>query len=121
MSKVITVKQALEIMDSGDTFSLVCVTYDRQRKKGGNLLEIHEARMDKKNAFGDRPEAAGRPPTDYEAKLAALQEPDKGRNPNHQHWYTRNIRPLANGHPLTDLVKIHPPLLIEFNGLPVVP
>jgi hypothetical protein len=123
MSKIITVKAALEIMDSGATFSLTCVTYDRTRKKGGKLLEIEEARIDKKmtNDPMTNDGAATRPPTDFEAKLAALQDPDTGKNPNHQKWYTRNIRPLANGHPLTDLVKIHPPLLLQFNGMQVVP
>lgn len=125
---VITVTECLKIMDTGTPFSCLVVTYDRTRKKGGKLLEIPQARIDRKTDFvipeGNLGEAAPRPMTDYEAKLAALRTPHeggRGANPNHSHWYTRNLTILADGHPLTDLVKIHPPLMIEFNGIPVVP
>jgi hypothetical protein len=131
--KIITVKQCLEIMDSGKPFYCLVVTYDRQRRKGGRIMEM-DAQIEKKGAhdwqlpsreIGTRPEeqpaAAARPMTDYEAKLAALSAPDDtSRNPNHKHWYTRNVRVLVNGHP-TDIVKIHPPILWEFNGMQVVP
>jgi hypothetical protein len=127
MSKIITVKQCIEIMDSGSTFSCLVVTYDRSRRKGGKPLEIPQARIDRPQSEIRNPqsEIAPRPMTDYEAKRFALENPLEGagggRNPNHQKWYTRNVRPLADGHPLTDLVKIHPPLLLEFNGMEVVP
>lgn len=123
---VITVSECLKIMDSGSPFSCLVVTYDRTRKKGGKLLEIPQARIERKaddpNTQYPIPNTGQRPPTPHEAKLAALASPSAGgRNPNHSHWYTRNLTILADGHPLTDLVKIHPPLLIEFNGMEVVP
>lgn len=127
MSKIITVAECLRIMESHVPFSCLVVTYDRNRKKGGKLLEIPEARLDRKagpdcHLPTDELPNAPRPMTDYEAKRHALTEPaDGSKNPNHKQWYTRNIRPYAAGHPLTDLVKIHPPLLIEFNGKTVVP
>jgi hypothetical protein len=116
--KIITVAQALAILDTGQPCHVVCVTYDRSRKKGGKLLEL-DCRLEKKATTDST--IGQRPPTEFEAKLAALKEPGGSKNPNHQQWYTRNIRPLANGHPLTDLVKIHPPLLVQFNGMTVVP
>jgi hypothetical protein len=41
---------------------------------------------------------------------------DAGRNPNHQWHYTRNIRLLSQGMATESIIKIHPPLIIEFNG-----
>lgn len=43
------------------------------------------------------------------------------RNPNHATHYTRNIRILMDGQPTEAIVKIHPALIIEFNGQPTTP
>ncbi len=40
------------------------------------------------------------------------------RDPNHGAHYTRNIRVIIDGHQTEILYKIHPLLIIEFNGQP---
>ena len=124
---IITVGQALKIIHSGAPFTFQVVTYDKTRKKGGRLIE-GEARLLKKNdhpdpelEFPDMP--AARPMTEIEAKKAALDLPATGssKDPNHHYHFTRNIVLLADGHPVHPPLKIRPPLLIQFNGMEVVP
>ena len=120
MKSVITVAQALKTMETGAPFKLAFVKFDRQRKTGGELREI-EARLcisDKKKAL---PVIEGRDMTPRERKLHEIQNPDTSRNPNHRHWYTRNVEITVNGHPTGEIIKVHPPLFVEFNGMRVVP
>ncbi len=119
---IITIAQVLKEMETGQPFTLSCVTYDRKRKSGGQLLE-GEGQLLMADADGKEPGTSptDRPPTDYEAKLAALADGPASRNPNHRKWYTRNIRLLADGHPTGEIRTVHPPLFIEFNGRVVVP
>ena len=60
-----------------------------------------------------------RPPTFLEAKAQQLAMAK--RNPRHRRWYTRNICLLQNGVLTSIIRKIHPPLILEFNGQIVVP
>jgi hypothetical protein len=43
------------------------------------------------------------------------------RKPNHAWHYTRNVRILSEGMATEAIVKIHPPLIIEFNGQTTTP
>ena len=120
MANIITVAQALKQMETGNPFTLAFVKYDRRRRTGGELREI-EARLcisDKKKA---PPVVEGREMTPRERKLHELKYPDNSRNPNHRHWYTRNVEITVNGHPTGEIIKVHPPLFVEFNGMRVVP
>ena len=104
-------------MDSGATFSMKVVAYDRRRKKGGEIIEYSEAELARKNkeielVLGQRAM------TPIEVKKQQLLA---SRDPHHKKWYTRNIRVLQNGHPTSLIKKIHPPLVLEFNGQKVVP
>jgi len=100
---MITLTEILRYMESGKPFSLKVVAYDRDRKKGGEILHFPEARL----VRHDKPSAASRPPTKKEALIERRQ--------NHFSHYTRNIQILADGTPTSIIRKIHIPLIIEFN------
>lgn len=115
---MIAIRECLEVMHSGAVFSLKVVTYDRRRKdKSGKIIEYPEASLVWGDGGNDRskPRRSERPPTPLERSLSGMDDMDK-RNPNHQGWYTRNIRLYQQGLPTEAIKKIHPPLIIEFNG-----
>lgn len=121
---MISIRQCLEIMHSGAVFSLKVVAYDKRRKdKTGQVKEYREAVLVWGNGEKSRKTTPGeRQPTALERSLlseAPIQ--DTGRNPNHQWHYTRNIRLLMDGLPTESIKKIHPPLIIEFNGETTTP
>lgn len=123
---LITITSALKIIQSGQPFTFQCVTYDRTRKKGGKIIEGEAKLLQKEEhpnpEFEFPHEPAARPMTETEEKISRLHSIGDGRkNPNHHLHFTRNIVLLANGHPVHPPIKIHPPLLIEFNGKTVVP
>jgi hypothetical protein len=66
----------------------------------------------------DEIEKLNRPATKAET---AVLDIGKKYQPNHQPNYTRNVRLTSAGTPTSIIKKIHPPLLIEFNGKIVVP
>lgn len=120
---MITIGKCLEWMHSGKPFSLTAVSYDERRPaKCGRVLVYPEAVLVWGNGGSDRTNgtAAERPMTALEAKLSMPAASDKAsagkRNPGHSEWYTRNIRELQDGAPTAIIRKIHPPLIIEFNG-----
>lgn len=108
-NQLITTKKMLEIMETGATFSMRWVTYDRKRKKGGRILEVKEARLTQPRKKRER----GRPLTQIERKKIF-------KAPNHRKWYTRNLVVLQNGEETSEVVKFHPPLVIEFNNYTVI-
>lgn len=121
---MIAIKQVLEVMHSGAVFSLRVVTYDKRRKeKRGQVLYYPEAQLVWGDGGSDRTAKAGeRQPTDLERALTGSQpQSETKRNPNHAWHYTRNIRILQDGKPTEVIVKIHPPLIIEFNGQTTTP
>ncbi len=105
-------------MHAGEVFSLKVVSYDRRRRdKCGQVQEYKEAMLVWGDGGSDR---ASKQP---ERGLTALERAVIGagvevdrRNPNHADWYTRNIRILQQGQETEMIRKIHPPLIIEFNG-----
>lgn len=114
MDEVITIRECNHIMKSGNIFSFKCVTYDKKRKRGGELMEFDEAVLMERPKDDDISKDMGRPLTESEkVEVKKLQ----------RHWdnYTRNLRILQNGTPTSIIKKIHPPLLIEFNGKQVIP
>lgn len=119
---MISLKKVLEVIHTpGEVFSLKVVSYDRRRKdKTGVVQEYAEAQLLWGDGGSDRVKGPSgeRPLTDLERSMLdadAGQEADS-RKPNHQVWYTRNIRLLQHGQPTAIIKKIHPPLIIEFNG-----
>lgn len=118
---MITIRECLEIMHSGESFSLKVVSFDRRRKdKTGQVQEYQEAQLVWGDGGNDQVKPQGeRPQTDLERALGGTVM-DK-RDPHHADWYTRNIRILQNGQRTEMLRKIHPALIIEFNGQTTCP
>ena len=111
---MIALRDVLNTMEAQDElfqpkpFSLKCITYDAQKKTGGEILTIDKAIL---SEAGKR--AAGSPRN--AAQEIINQERSVGRrkrNPGHHDNYTRNIEVLPGG----NIRKIHPLLIIEFNG-----
>jgi len=119
---MLSIRQCLEIMHSGAVFSLKVVKYDKRRKaKTGQVMEFEEAKLVWGDGGSDRVVMKGeRDPTALERSLMAVRQ-DHSRNPNHAWHYTRNIRILSSGLATEMMVKIHPPLIIEFNGQTTTP
>lgn len=111
---MITFRQTLNYMETGEVFTCRVVSYDHTRKKGGDVNEYEAVLLTR-----DEEEAieTGRPKTRLErGETRALP-----RRPNHAHWYTRNIRLVSQGLPTMVIKKIHIPLMVNFNGQTVVP
>ena len=118
---MISIKKCLEVMHSGAVFSLRVVSYDKRRKdKTGKVREYAEAVL----LWGDEKEVGSKKRSEREmtalekSLMAAPPIAETERNPNHAIHYTRNIRILMDGQPTEAVVKIHPALIIEFNGEP---
>ena len=112
MPETITIRDCRKVMDAGEVFSFKCVSYNKQKKKGGKIKEVLEARLTK--VRGVKSQESAQPATGNRQ----LETP---KQPAHFKNYTRNIVVLINGHPTSEIMKIHPPLLIQFNGMKVTP
>jgi len=109
----ITVRDMIKYMESGGAFSLIYITYDAKRNKGGKVISYPEAML-----LQSTIQQGQRQATAQEAKQEELKRLRK--DPNHGRWYTRNIRLLVNGYPSSVKKKIHPPLVVVFNDQIVV-
>lgn len=119
-SHMLSIRQCLEIMHSGAIFSMKVVTYDRRRKsKSGRVIEIAEAKLVWGDGEAKKENKGERAPTALEKSLMASNV--NRRDPNHSWHYTRNIRLYNDGAPTESMMKIHPPLIIEFNGQTTTP
>lgn len=101
----ITLKDIVAQMQTGEVFSCTVISYDKKRKTGGRVLEYAQLRL----VGFDRKEKKSRP----ETRLETLQR--KTKAPRHYKHFTRNAQILVNGHPTSQVVKIHPPLVTKFN------
>ena len=107
----ITLLDMLKQMKTGEPFSCTVVTYDRKRSKGGTIIEYGEARLYEPRAQ----QAATRAATRVEQLREELKS-SHTRRPNHGKYFTRNIQLLINGHPTSEIRKMHPPLVVIFNN-----
>lgn len=123
MSEFISISEVLEYLHSGKPFvNMKVVTYDHfRRDRSGKILHIPEGVL-----LWGKPKT-GKEPGERdltEAERAAIAGTEtpllEKRNPNHRKWYTRNIRQFVGGQPTESIIKIHPALIIEFNGLKTV-
>lgn len=116
---MITTREMLKQMETGEVFSLTVSTYDRKRKKGGEVVHYPEARLVQSL---EKEIKVGRALTRNEAFAAvASGQAEQKRDPNHRLWYSRNLRIVQEGHDTSIIRKFHPPLVSEFNGHTVVP
>jgi hypothetical protein len=114
----ISIKEALAYMESGKIFSCKVVSYNRKSDKGGEIKHYPEALLLRQV---EETQTNDRPMTTIERLQAKIEMPKLHKNPNHHIHFTRNIRDVQDGHPTGIIYKIHPPLLLEFNGLTVTP
>jgi hypothetical protein len=115
---MISIAQCLERMHNGELFSLKCVSYDRRRKdRRGQVIEIKQGKLVWGDGGSDRVAAQGeRPLTELEKKLVNAKFDKIVKKPAHQVNYTRNVRVYIDGHSSELIKKVHPALIIEFNG-----
>lgn len=111
----------LRRMETGEAFSLTYVTYNRKKGAGGKVVQLGECVL--LQADKEARAAVGRQLTPVELRGAEVREEGAARrkDPHHKAWYTRNVRVLQNGVPTTMTRKIHPPLVLEYNHLRVLP
>lgn len=113
---MITIRECLAKLHAGEVCSLVVVSYDRRRDhKNGRRLRYDECAL----VWGDDKDQQPRSEralTELEKKAIGFDVPADRRNPNHQWHYTRNVRVYQQGNPTEMIVKIHPALIVEFNG-----
>lgn len=115
---MISIGDMLEKMETGDPFSCKVVKYDKAKGSSGKLMHVLEAVMltNKTDENSMSTIARERSSTTYEMQQEVIK-----KTPNHRRNYTRNIRFLINGNPSSTIVKIHPLLVIEFNGQSTMP
>ena len=116
----ITLREIMTHVRSGDPFSMKYVTFDRVRKKGGEITEVTEAIGMKVPTDQELKESLKREPTQTEARRIELARLS-ARNPNHRKHLTMNYQLLQDGIPTSIIRKFHPALCIEFNGKIVTP
>lgn len=118
---MITIRECLEHMHAGEVFRLKVVSFDKKRPvRCGIVHEYPEAVLMWATAPDGSESAKAmpgeRPMTELEKRLIGADAAAIARRPHHADHYTRNIRLLMHGQPTEAVVKIHPPLIIEFNG-----
>jgi len=122
---MISIAKCLEVMHSGAVFGLRVVSYDKRRRDRCGIVQKYlEAVLVWGDGGKERTIRKGeREQTPLERSLigADATQDDWKRNPNHATHYTRNIRVLMDGQPTEVIKKIHPALIIEFNGLTTTP
>lgn len=120
---MITIRDCLAKLHAGEVCNLVVVTYDKRRRdKCGRVLHYPECQLVWGESSEQKPlHVADRQPTPLEKRLSGLSTADFGKKPNHGEHYTRNIRVLQQGMSTEMVVKIHPALIIQFNGQTTCP
>lgn len=83
-------KEVIAEMRKYDIFSIGWRTYNKKTKKGGVFKELHSARLATKSV--------------------------KKSTANHFQNHTFDVEVMVNGQPTGDLVRIHLPLVLFFNG-----
>lgn len=91
-------KQALEIIDSGEVFSLKVVSYDKKRKTSGELKFYSQL--------------CTSVPKQDRTKMVNTES----KAQNHYENSTRNCYRCIEGEPTSAFVKIHIYLMLEVNG-----
>lgn len=116
-AEMITMAEVIERIHAGEIFSCKVVRYDRRRKeRTGELIVIEQCKLVWGKGMIKKPVHGERQPTPLELSLMQAQAGMLKRNPHHSEHYTRNVRIYLDGNPTEIIKKIHPPLIVEFNG-----
>jgi len=115
---MLSIRECPALLDSRAVCSLSVVTYDRKRKKGGKIEHYAECILVQPDEVDlENQPFAERAPTQAERLLSGYDRPAaERRDPRHSEYYTRNVRLIAHGLPTNIIRKIHPALIVEFNG-----
>lgn len=97
---MLDLKDALDLLDTGQWVSIAYVSYDEKRGTAGNIIRLKRCRLLTGEASNTSPRAAG-----------TQSVPIGRKNPNHYDHATRNVK-LANG----QLRKFHIRLLFAINN-----
>lgn len=100
----IELKDALQILESGDWCHLCYITADEKKGTGGKVIELPKCRIARRQPAAS---AAGA------GKSASLA--NKKRNANHNLHFTRNVE-LFN----KSILTVHVPLIYQINGVTVL-
>lgn len=114
--ETIRLRECLDHLESGQTFSFSAFTLNEQKGTGGQLLEYREAQWLKQSP----PAPNGGVTGEVNKPLALPVESMVSKNPNHSFHSTRNVRILADGHPTNLIIKIHIDLMVVFNDRKVI-
>lgn len=114
--QTIRLRECLDLMESGQTFSFSAFTLNEQKGTGGELLEYAEAQILRR----ENDEIIE--PKGFTEKILNKvgYTFNTSKNPNHGLHSTRNVRILADGHPTNLIIKIHIDLMVVFNGRKVI-
>jgi len=100
-------KDVLTAMEGDEEFSMQFVTYDKQRKTAGEIVEVEKA----KGMWKEAAEVTGK---GVKTSNPEEQLERRKKQPNHWENATRNI---VIG---SQIRKVHIRLITKFNGKPVI-
>jgi hypothetical protein len=119
---ILTFKECLEAMDKGEAFSLTCVTWDEKRPdNSGNICVIDEAML---LVHAGKLYGSGRGTTKNEENVGEvlnLADVVKTKKVDTSLFFIRDIQPLTGGIPVGHPIRVHPDLILFFNGKKVMP
>ena len=113
IQQILSFKDCLRIMDSGQTFSIAFGTYDAKRTDNtGEVRRFEEAILLAHIAktMQRKPQTAGE----------TLETP-KPKTVDSKTHFIRDIQPLTGGIPIGHPVRVHPRLILFFNEKTVMP
>jgi len=96
-----TVKEALEILESGNWCSLRLITANTAQRTGGKILELAKVRIKKQEP--------------HQASVSPSPVTSKPKAQNHHQHFTRNVETQAR-----QVIKVHPILITHINNTPVI-
>jgi hypothetical protein len=116
----ISLREILDWMNAGHSFSILAYSYNKKKKAAGKQIKYGEAKLLGADSKAER-DGATKP------EVAPVQSPiiapitKNPKRPNHGKNMTRNIRPCISGVPVPEkIVKIHIDLIVRFNGRQVI-
>jgi hypothetical protein len=128
-SDILTFKDCLAAMDKGEAFSVTYLTYDEKRPDNtGNLRHLDEAML---LVHAGKLYGLGRGITKIEegtaqnvggaSSLPDVESTEKNTKKVSSRYFIRDIQPLTGRIPVGHPVRLHPRLILFFNGKKVMP
>jgi hypothetical protein len=120
---ILTFKECLDAIDKGEAFSLTCVTWDEKRPdNSGNIrvideamLLVHAGKLYGSGRGTTKAEEGGEPQAASDKPLVTTKKVDTSL------FFIRDIQPLTGGIPVGHPIRVHPDLILFFNGKKVMP